>query len=366
MKEGINFLDCLDVDLGLSILTRLDNPADLIRASAVSRSWHHFVIANRLSKQLCLRMFPHISDLDQIVGSNNGTISVDVESSNPMGWKILQRDHNVYASLVLALVKSKDNPKDCIACVIGASSTDREPEESIVNTLFPIDTYMWGDSYWSSKGQSNPDVPETLIYKLTADVCVVTEIDIRPFEVYWEPGSLVYSAKAVRFRMGHLKSPRKNGIDFWHLPLQPPAEDEFLWSYTSPEFPMTQEKHLQKFKLPEPVLCIGGCLQIELLGSAQREAIDGLFYICVCHVRVLGRPLSPGFELQALKKSGQLQLKYNPEAFSSILKRFSHEEETDAVEPEEDTLGEHVRQLENLLQIRNIPDHPFVWNDEYN
>lgn len=25
-------------------------------------------------------------------------------------------------------------------------------------------------------------MPETLIYKLTADVCVVTEIDLRPFE----------------------------------------------------------------------------------------------------------------------------------------------------------------------------------------
>lgn len=111
------------------------------------------VIANRLSNQLCLRTFPHISDLDQIVGPNNGTISVDVESSNPMEWKILQRDHNVYASLVLALVKSKDNPKDCIACVIGASSTDRDPEESVVNILFPIYKYLWRGSYWLSKGQ---------------------------------------------------------------------------------------------------------------------------------------------------------------------------------------------------------------------
>ncbi|KAL2460732.1 F-box protein [Abeliophyllum distichum] len=360
MKKGINFIDCLDIDLALSILMRLDNPADLVRASVVSQSWHHFVIANRLSKQLCLRMFPQIADLDQIVGPNNGKTSVNVESSNPMEWEILERDHKVYASLVRALTESKDNPKDCIACVIGASSTDREPEESVVNTLFPIDRYMWGGSYWSSKGQSNPDAAETLTYKLSADVCAVTEIDIRPFEVYWEPGSPVYSAKSVRFRMGHLKSPRKNEIDFWHFPLQQPANDKFLWSYTSPEFPMTQENHLQQFKLPEPVLCIGGCLQIELLGRAQREEIDGLFYICVCYVRVLGRPLSPAFVLQ---KSGELQLKYNPESFSFILKSSSHEE-MGTVEPEEEAPWEHVCQLENLLQIQNIPDHPFVWNDD--
>lgn len=35
----------------------------------------------------------------------------------------------------------------------------------------------------------------------------------------------------------------------------------------------------QKFKLPKPVLCIGGYLQIELLGRVQRQEMDGLFYI---------------------------------------------------------------------------------------
>ncbi|KAL7214348.1 hypothetical protein ACSBR1_026709 [Camellia fascicularis] len=42
---------------------------------------------------------------------------------------------------------------------------------------------------------------------------------------------------------------------------------------------MAQENRLQKYELPEPVLCIGGILQIELLGRAQREEIDGLYYI---------------------------------------------------------------------------------------
>jgi hypothetical protein len=36
---------------------------------------------------------------------------------------------------------------------------------------------------------------------------------------------------------------------------------------------------MQKFKLPEPVLCVGGILQIELLGRAQRNQVDDLSYI---------------------------------------------------------------------------------------
>ena len=42
---------------------------------------------------------------------------------------------------------------------------------------------------------------------------------------------------------------------------------------------LIQENCLQPFKLPEPVLCVGGYMQIELLGRVQRQEIDGLFYI---------------------------------------------------------------------------------------
>ncbi|CAA2962167.1 Hypothetical predicted protein [Olea europaea subsp. europaea] len=180
-----------------------------------------------------------------------------------MEWKILQRDHNVYASLVLALVKSKDNPKDCIACVIGASSTDRDPEESVVNILFPIYKYLWRGSYWLSKGQECSSLP----------VICITLQRIGPI------GSLEVPCTPQRLcDFECLKSIRKNGIDFWHLPLQQPAEDKFSWSYISPEFPMTQENNLQHFKLPEPVLCIGGCLQTEQLGRAQMKLI--FYSIC--------------------------------------------------------------------------------------
>lgn len=40
-----------------------------------------------------------------------------------------------------------------------------------------------------------------------------------------------------------------------------------------------QEKCFQRFTLPEPVLCVGGYLQIQLLGRVQRQEMDDLFYI---------------------------------------------------------------------------------------
>ena len=47
---------------------------------------------------------------------------------------------------------------------------------------------------------------------------------------------------------------------------------------------------MQVFKLPRPVLCIGGVLQVELLGRVQTQQMDQLYYIWyfafanVCHI----------------------------------------------------------------------------------
>jgi hypothetical protein len=128
---------------------------------------------------------------------------------------------------------------------------------------------------------------------------------------------------------------------------------------------------LQKFKLPEAVLCIGGILQVELLGRVQKQEMDGLYYIwsvshcfkappklgcyfhlfvhssyhcfasfsflhnqvvfvclfvsyfllimfwcSVSHVQVVGRPLSSPFDIEINNSSGKCTLKYNPETQS--------------------------------------------------
>uniref|UniRef100_A0A7N2MD50 F-box domain-containing protein n=1 Tax=Quercus lobata TaxID=97700 RepID=A0A7N2MD50_QUELO len=279
MEVCIDFLNWLDPDISVQILMYLEDPSDLVHVSSVSRSWRDFVIANGLFKHLCLRMFPQLSRVARVMELDKCRAKkpVEVGSSYSMEWESLARDHRVYATL--AQVCTSSIVGDCISEAISASSTDHYPDESIHNTLLPLlPAYAWRVSYWSSKGQTNPAVPETLIYKLKSEFCVITEINICPFQELLSSWH-IYSSNSVRFRMGHPKGPNDLGSRHLGDSLPCNADDTFIWTYTSPEFPMAQEGRLQNFRLPEPVLCIGGILQIELLGRVQRHEMDGLFYI---------------------------------------------------------------------------------------
>ncbi|CAK9145764.1 unnamed protein product [Ilex paraguariensis] len=369
METRIDFLRWLQTDMALNILMFLDDPADLVRASAVSCFWRHFVIANGLCKQLCVRMFPQLSSVAHVIETScccKAKKSVGVESSNLMEWEALERDHIAYAPLFRALTGFALS--DCIAGAVGASSTDNYPFESIANTLEPGDRVQRRASYWSSKGHRDPAAPETLLYKLSADLCVITQINIRPFQAYFQLGHPIYSAKAVRFRFGHAKSLEDIEGDLMHLPLLQPADDKFIWTYTSIEFPMAQENSLQIIKLPEPVLCIGGFLQIELLGRVQRQDMDGLFYICVSHVQVVGRSLPPTIGIEILEPSGKFSLKYDSGAFDHTLTSSSYggppvSSVVPPLPPEEMLWG----RLGNLVQFLiqgNEPDvEPLEWDD---
>ena len=141
------------------------------------------MITNGLCKHLCLRMFPQLSRVDH-VNELGGTAKGHAEagSSNFMEWEALEREHRVYAFLAHGCLSFVD--RECISEAIIASSTDNYPDESIENTLQSADIVPLPQRafYWSSKGQKNPAVPETLIYKLKSDFCVITEINICPFE----------------------------------------------------------------------------------------------------------------------------------------------------------------------------------------
>lgn len=140
------------------------------------------VIVNGLCKQLCLRIFPQLSRVTRVVETNQHGLeeTPKVGSSSSMEWLALQRDHRVYAYLARSFKSSVS--MNCIAKTIVASSTDNFPQESIDNTLEPSDHIAGRYSYWSSNGQSNPNVPETLTYELASQICVVTEINIQPFQ----------------------------------------------------------------------------------------------------------------------------------------------------------------------------------------
>lgn len=335
-----DFLEVLDSDVAVKILKCLEDPADVVRACSVSRSWRDFVIANGICKHLCVKLFPQLSGISRIINvTSTREKFVDVGCSSTGEWEHLKFEHRAYTSLAWWLTSSEVG--ECTSDAISASSTDNYPEESVRNTLISNDRIGRRASYWSSSGQSNPEVPERLTYKLISDLCVITEINVQPFQAFFQPNSPIYSAKAVRFCMGCRISP-----DDGEGP--PPTEGQFVWTYTSPEFPMLQENHLQNFKLPKPVICVGGILQIELLGRVQRQEMDDLFYICVAYVQIIGRSLDPVFGIKSIEPSGRFSLFYNPEPeFSTPPAALEEAEETIA----RGMVQTHVRGWEQILNL---------------
>ncbi|XP_076883868.1 F-box protein At4g00755-like [Bidens hawaiensis] len=311
MEDSCDFIQWLGADMSIKILICVDNPADLVRATAVSTSWRQFAITNDIFKHLCIRMFPEVSRVSHVIEVNDRIKPIRNRSC-------LESEHIVYAHVARGFTSFIR--KDCISEAIAASSTDNYPQESIHHTLEPGDRVDQRPSYWSSKGEVDPMIPETLVYKLTASLCVITEINIQPFQgagcCAFQFGFPIYSAKAVRFRLGHWKP----GYEFEKnmkdepSPLLRSISENVVWTYTSPLFPMAQESCMQKFKLPQPALCIGGYLQIELLGRVKKQEMDEKYYICVSHVQVVGQPLSPAFDVDIIGPSGKCALKYYPNA----------------------------------------------------
>ncbi|TVU42569.1 hypothetical protein EJB05_08985 [Eragrostis curvula] len=315
-SPGVDFLEWLGPDTSAVVFAQLCDPADIARASAVSRSWRTIVLATHFSKIQCLRVCPDVANftrIDQVTSANDSSNNGEVAESSAAtaaAWEIHERDHMVYTNLVHTLL-SPCTSKNCIAGCIGASSTDNFPEESIENTLDPWDSMNLEPSYWSSVGHADPTIPEYLIYRLRSDLCLINEIRVQPFRVFFQPGHHIFSAQYVRFRLGYPKVPlQSDDLVSVENEGELTSDSNYIWTYTSPEFPMLQENVLQSFKLPRSVLCIGGVVKVELLGRVQKHQFDNLYYICVTHVQVLGSPLSSEFGAAA-SVSG-LVLKYCP------------------------------------------------------
>ncbi|VAI44639.1 unnamed protein product [Triticum turgidum subsp. durum] len=151
---------------------------------------------------------------------------------------------------------------------------------------------------------------------------------------FFQDGDPIYSSKVVRFRMGHYKLPRGSETfvmdDYENKMVN--ADEKYMWTYTSPEFPMLQKNELQSFKLPRPVLCIGGVVMIELLGRVQKQEADDRYYICVCHAEVMGRSLSPLFMVEISDPEGYSILKYLPGAKDLSIDDFLQDDTKDSPE----------------------------------
>ncbi|XP_010427438.1 PREDICTED: F-box protein At4g00755 [Camelina sativa] len=359
----MDFVNNLDTDTSLSILSCLDDPSDIVRASAVSRSWRQFVINYNLSKNLCLKLFHELSNVSHIVEETHNESS-EAGSSSVMDTRLLEKEHRAYALLARGCTSSPI--QSCIADAIVASSTDNFPAESISNTLDEPDRIGETPSYWSSTGQHKTSVPETLLYRLMGDLCVITEFKVQPFQAFFQRGHPIYSSHYVRIRLGHHKndnSPQyNNSEDKKGEPGKSYVESNYVWTYTSQEFSMAQENLLQTFKLPEPVLCIGGYVLVEFLGRVQTQEMDGQYYICVSHVKVMGRSLAQSFRVQNVDDCGKFGLKvlsYSDPKDMVVMD--AEEDEMDAEEVEMDAEEEQdqsrgIRSLEQLLNY--LHGHP--------
>ncbi|XP_048631297.1 F-box protein At4g00755-like [Brassica napus] len=342
----MDFVENLDTDMSLAILSCLDDPSDLVRASAVSRSWRDFVIKHSLSKNLCLKLFHQLTSVDRIIDTSNDMKESFEAGSSRDDTRVLEREHRVYALLAKGCTSSPI--RSCIADAIIASSTDNFPAESILNTLDERDRIGGTPSYWSSTGHHKTSVPETLLYQLKGDLCVITELSVQPFQAYFQPGTPIYSSHYVRFRLGHLDNNEAETAG------KIPVENKYVWTYTSQEFPMAQENRLQNFKLPEPVICIGGYMLVEFLGRVQTQEMDGLYYICVSHVKVMGRSLAKSFQVVDPDESGKFRLK---------VLSYSDPQEMDENEEEGLSPFRPMRNLEQLLNFlhRHPLDVEYVW-----
>ncbi|KAI3876184.1 hypothetical protein MKW98_029136 [Papaver atlanticum] len=233
MEGSIDFVQLLNSDLSSKILSNLGYPVDVVRVACVSRSWRHFVVGNGFSKSLCLRLFPETSSATEAIEGNNIIIEpLEVETAGSLELEKLKKSHRVYAFLARGLAPSLT--KDCVLEAISASSTDDYLTENIHNTLEPRDRVDGIASYWSSMGERNPEVPETLTYKLVSKLCFITEINIQPFQVFFDEHMdfPICSAKAVRFRLGHYGHTLEKSFQWFSVTrvqvVGRPLEDDFV------------------------------------------------------------------------------------------------------------------------------------------
>ncbi|XP_051124484.1 F-box protein At4g00755-like [Andrographis paniculata] len=233
----------------------------------------------------------------------------------------LEKEHNMYNKLHIALSTARVFPKDVTKYVMGASSTRNYPKESPINVLLQSDLYTTKPSYWSSVGHARPDTCESILFKLDGSMCIVTDINIRPYLEWLHQGTFVYSARSVRFRMGYARCPEYFAMNANNFPLSHIVDEHFHWGYTSVEFPMEQIYALQKFTMPEPVLCLGGFLKIELSGMVQQDPVDSLYYHRIGAVNIYGHSLTPGFKFEP--GDGRiLHFTYNPSEIRNILRKI--------------------------------------------
>jgi hypothetical protein len=71
---------------------------------------------------------------------------------------------------------------------------------------------------------------------------------------FFQDGFPIFSSKAVRFRMGHYKHPRGSESFITHDDENKMVniDKDYMWTYTSPEYPMLQVSWEHTFQVDIP------------------------------------------------------------------------------------------------------------------
>ncbi|KAK3288265.1 hypothetical protein CYMTET_4252 [Cymbomonas tetramitiformis] len=199
------------------------------------------------------------------------------------------------------LLAQRPSSRSVVSEALSASSTDH-PEEALANVLVRRTraTTTSPPCYWSSSGSPSPKMTDRLLFRLCAPLCLVHEVQLRVFQAYFQRGRPIFSPLKVRFRIGCVstgwrqdgmsKDPGKEALGGTVV------EEGEEWVWSSPPKDVRQVETMQRFPLNKPVICAGGFFQVELLGRAAMQHVDQQYFVCLQHVRVVGRPL-PGFHV---------------------------------------------------------------------
>jgi len=142
------------------------------------------VLEGQLWNGLCVKEFPEVRRFDELLETDVMRDSEAAGSSGSSFRQNLEREDRIYRNLFYELKCEPLFEKSCIKEAVCASSTDNYPQESIFQTLYARPRYSdeQTPSYWSSTGEIDINVPETLTYNLVSSLCVVHEVHIQPFQ----------------------------------------------------------------------------------------------------------------------------------------------------------------------------------------
>ena len=183
---------------------------------------------------------------------------------------------------------SRSFPPNLAVEALCASSTDRDPEESVDRVLGPIPGRVPKTAVvLVLRGSTTRDATDHVVLRLNAPLAVVHAVWIAPFRAYFQRGKPTFAPARIRVHVDFSLNNRPDGADDGdsggcsgpRRPRRPfsggftpggysdppgaaahdwrTGESLGTWLWSSPEFEVAPSETPQRFPLPTPALCVG-------------------------------------------------------------------------------------------------------------